>query len=245
MLRGTVYFGAIILALGVMIAPASAGLCTSATDCTLTLSETNSGFSSNGVAQTGNFGTIELTLNKLTDVVTVDIDLASGFEVIKTGAGAGSVGFEDSLGGGLTIGNFKALDILSTPFYSGAVSHSKNDQHYAAFGFSNDSAATNGPNAGSIFATGQLSFTVSDGTKLTDVNQLVNAFTGAGGGTAFFVVDAFDSNSGGFLGGRTGLLAVTGATTVIPEPRGVIFVLLGVFSVAGWFVRLRNRARTQ
>ncbi len=134
MLRATTYCAAIILAFGVIITPASAGICASTTDCTLTLTETNSGFSSNGVAQTGNFGTVELTLNKITDVVTVDVDLASGFEVIKTGAGAGSVGFEDSLGGGLTIGNFKYLDVLPALAYSGAVSDSTNDQHYAAFG---------------------------------------------------------------------------------------------------------------
>jgi hypothetical protein len=245
MLRATTYCAAIILAFGVIIAPASAGICTSTTDCTLTLSETNSGFSSNGVAQTGNFGTVELTLNQHTDVVTVDVDLAPGFEIIKTGAGAGAVGFADSLGGGLTIGNYKFLDIIPTPFYSGAVSDSTKDQHYAAFGYSNDSAATSGPHAGSMVATGQLSFTVSDGSKLKDVNQLVNAFTSGGGGTAFFVVDAFDSNYRGVLGGRTGLLAVTGATSVVPEPRGLVFVLLPVFSLAGWFIYRRRSNRAQ
>jgi hypothetical protein len=228
-----------------IITPASAGLCANTTDCTLTLDETNSGFSSNGVPQTGSFGTVELTLNKVPDVITVDVDLASGFEIIKTGAGAGSVGFADSLGGGLTIGNFKAFGLIPTPFYSGAASDSTNDQHYAAFGYSNDAAATSGPHAGSIFAISQLSFTVSDGNKLTDVNQLVNAFTSGGGGTAFFVVDAFDSNSGGKLGGNTGLLAVTGTTTVVPEPRGSVFVCLGVFGLAGWLVRRRNHAGTQ
>jgi hypothetical protein len=243
MLRFATYFGAIILAFGVIITPASAGLCANTTDCTLTLDETNSGFSSNGAAQSGNFGTVELTLNN--NVVTVDVDLASGFEIIKTGAGAGSVGFADSLGGGLTIGNFKAFGLIPTPFYSGAASDSTNDQHYAAFGYSNDAAATSGPHAGSMFAVSQLSFTVSDGKKLTDVNQLVNAFTPGGGGTAFFAVDAFDSNSGGFLGGNTGLLGVSGTTTVVPEPRGSVVVCLGVFALAGWLVRRRSRAGTQ
>ena len=245
MLRSAGYCAAAIAVLGAIVTPASAGICASTTDCTLTLSETNSGFSSNGVAQTGNFGTVELTLNQLTDVVTVDVDLAPGFDIIKTGAGAGAVGFADSLSGGLTIGNYKFLDIAPTLFYSGAVSDSTNDQHYAAFGNANDAAATNAPHAGSLFATGQLSFTVSDGSKLKDVNQLVNAFTGGSGGTAFFVVDAFDSNSGGLLGGRTGLLAVTGGPAVVPEPRGLVFVLLPVFSLAGWFVYRRRNSRAQ
>jgi len=240
MLRATTYCAAIILAFGVIITPASAGLCASTTDCTLELYQTNSAFSSNGAAQYGNFGTVELTLNKVTDVVTVDVDLASGFQIIN-----GGIGFADSLGGGLTIGNFKYLDLFPTPFYHGAVSDSTNDQNFGAFGHSNDVAATQGLHAGSWLATNELSFTVSDGSKLTDVSQLVNAFTPGSGGTAFFVVNAFDSNSGGLLGRRSGLLAVTGATNVVPEPRGLVFVLLPVFSLAGWFVYRRRTSRTQ
>jgi hypothetical protein len=238
MLRVATYFGAIILAFGVIIAPASAGICASTTDCTLTLYQTDSGFSSNGVSQDGNFGTVELSLNN--NVVTVDVDLASGFQIINRG-----IGFADSLGGGLTIGNFKYSDHIPTHFYHGAVSDSTNDQNFGAFGHSNDVAGTHGPHAGSWFATNELSFTVSDGSKLTDVSQLVNAFTPGNGGTAFFVVNAFDSNSGGLLGGRTGLLAVTGATNVVPEPRGLVFVLLPLFSLAGWFVYRRRTSRTQ
>lgn len=237
MLRATTYFATFILALGVIVAPASAGICTDTVDCTLTLDETNTGFSSTNTVQTGNFGTVELALNTTTDVVTVDVKLASGFQIINTGF-PGSFGFVDSLGGGLTIGNF------SSTLYSGAVSNATTNQHFDGFGFSNNAAATTGPHANSGLQ--EVSFTVSDGTSLTDVNQLLNAFSGpAGAGTTFFVVDAFDSNSGGNLGGRTGLLGVSGAGAVVPEPRWQAFELLGLFSVIGWFVRRYRSNRTQ
>ena len=237
MLRATTYCAAIVLALGMIITPAMAGLCTDTLDCTLTLDETNTGFSSTNTVQTGDFGTIHLTLDSTTHVATVDVDLASGFQIINTGF-PGSFGFVDSLGGGLTIGNF------SSNLYSGAISHATTDQHFDGFGYANNSAATTGPHAGNGLQ--EVSFTVSKGSSLTDVNQLVNAFSPpAGAGTTFFVVDAYDSNSGGNLGGRTGLLGVSGTATVVPEPRGLVFVLLGVFSVLGWFVRRYKSNGTQ
>jgi hypothetical protein len=56
------------------------------------------------------------------------VDLANGFLIINTGF-PGSFGFVDSLGGGLTIGNF------SSAAYSGATSNATNDQHFDGFGF--------------------------------------------------------------------------------------------------------------
>src|SRR5713101_8146077 len=95
---------AVVLGLGAMaITPASAGICASSTDCTLTL---NTGNSSSGFG-TGNFGTVHLALDTTTHVATVTVDLAGGFLIINTGF-PGSFGFEDALGGGLTIGNFSS-----------------------------------------------------------------------------------------------------------------------------------------
>jgi hypothetical protein len=129
----------ILSALGVaaamMAAPnLSADICANPTDCILTLTQGNTG---SGFG-TGDFGTVEISLNTLTDVATVDVTLASGFQIINTGF-PGAFGFADILGGGLTIGNF------SSSLYSGAISDATNDQHFDGFGFSNDAAATTGP----------------------------------------------------------------------------------------------------
>ena len=240
MVRFTICSAAVILVLGMTTQPVAAGICLNADNCTLTLDETNSSFSSNGIAQSGNFGTVNLTLDPTTHVVTVDVDLASGFQIIDTGAAAGSFGFDSlgsgGVGGGLTIGNF------SSSLYSGAVSATTNDQHFAAFGYANNAAGTSGPKASKGLQ--EVSFTVRSGNSITDVNQLLNPFVPGTNGTVFFVVDAFDSNSGGFLGGRTGLLAVTG-TTVVPEPRGLAFLLLALLSPAGWFVYRRQSASAE
>src|SRR5690349_16548112 len=78
---------------------AVAGFCSS-TRCNLTLSGSN-------FIGTGKFGTVNLTLSA--NVVTVDVNLASPYRIIKTGF-PGAVGFADKVGGGLTIGNFKSGD---------------------------------------------------------------------------------------------------------------------------------------
>jgi hypothetical protein len=206
-------------------------ICASANDCLLTLSQGNS---SSGFG-TGDFGTVHLTLNTTTDVATIDVTLASGFTIVGTGF-PGSFGFADSLGGGLTIGGF------SSGLYSGAISHATNDQHFDGFGFSNDAAATTAPHAGS--GLNDVSFTVSKGTSLTDVNDLLNLFNPAGGdGPAYFVVDAFNSNRSGPGAGNTGLLSVTGAGNVsgVPEPNTYLGMLTG-FGLLGWIARRRRSA---
>src|SRR5579864_5142546 len=115
----------------------AASICSNTTDCLLTLSQGNagSGFGS------GDFGTVEISLNTTTDVATVDVKLASGFQIINTGF-PGSFGFADNLGGGLTIGNF------SSALYSGAISAATNVEHFDGFGYANNAAATTGPHAG-------------------------------------------------------------------------------------------------
>src|SRR5258708_11324955 len=174
--------------------PASAGLCASSSSCTLALTQGNAG---SGFG-TGSFGTVTLTLNTVTDVVTVDVKLASGFGIIKTGF-PGSFGFVDSLGGGLTIGNF------SSTGYSGALSDATNDLHFDGFGFSNDAAATTGPSAGDATVVSEETFTVSKGALLTDVNDIVNLFNPAGGGgPAGFLSDALKNHKRGPRPGKAG-----------------------------------------
>jgi hypothetical protein len=75
---------------------------------------------------------------------------------------------------------------------------------------------------------------------LTDVNDLVNLFSPAGGdGPAVFVVDAIDRNTTGAGAGNTGLIAASG--TAVPEPSSYLGVIAG-FGVLGWIARRRLNA---
>src|SRR5260370_214786 len=141
----------------------AASICSNTTDCLLTLSQGNSG---SGFGS-GDFGTVEISLDTVTNVATVGVKLASGFQVINTGF-PGSFGFADDLGGGLTIGNFSSV------LYSGAISDATNDQHFDGFGFANNAAATTAPHAGN--GINEASFTGSAVTDLTNLNDLQNLF---------------------------------------------------------------------
>jgi hypothetical protein len=209
---------ALILALGVMIGPAFAGLCTNTTDCTLTLNEANS---SSGFVGS-DFGTVNLSVTS-PNVVTVTVDLLPGWDAILTGF-PGVVGFTDSLGAP-TIGGF------SSSLYSGSQTDATSDQHFDGFGFFSDAAATSGPHNGSGLQT--FSFTVTQ-SGLNDVNDLLNLASPAGGdGAAYFVVDA------GFVGGSTGLVGV-GPQSTVPEPSSYIFLLGALGAIA--FVAQRRKA---
>jgi len=217
----TVAVSLLSLFAGLLIsAPASADLCASTTNCSLTFTQGNngSGFGS------GNFGT--LTLTRAGNTVNVSISLASGFFLIGTGF-PGSVGFSDSLGGGLTIGGF------SNANYSGAASDATNDLHFDGFGFFNNAAATTAPSPGSASAVSSVSFNVF-GSSLTDVEQLLNLANPAGGdGQAYFVADVINRNTSGPGAGLTGLIAVTGGGGGdLPEPQTLALIALGLFGVA-------------
>jgi hypothetical protein len=225
------FYAGLIVAGGTLLAsaPASAALCASTTNCSLTFTQGNSG----SAFGTGTFGTLGLSLSGNT--VTVSVSLASGFRIVNTGF-PGSFGFSDSLGGGLTIGNF------SSAAYSGALSHAASDLHFDGFGFFNNAAATTGPSAGSASAVGSVSFTVFR-AGLIDVNQLLNLANPAGGdGLAYFVVDVFNGNTSGPGAGNTGLIAITGnfPPNQTPEPQTLALVGLGLFSLA--LLRRQRRA---
>lgn len=209
-----------------MPAQALAGPICATTSCTLQL---DTGNSSSGFG-TGDFGTVELILDPDSSIHTVHITvtLAPGFFIVKTGF-PGSFGFTDSLGGGLTIGNF------SSPAYSGSLSHATDDLHFDGFGYVDDAAATTGPQPGSASALGTVSFDVTK-AGLTDVNQLLNLASPAGGdGPAYFIVDVVDRNIT-LEGGShpTGLITASDPPPPpngAPEPASLGLVGIGVIAL--------------
>jgi hypothetical protein len=221
--------GGALCAAALISQPASATpICASATSCTLNLDIANS---SSGIGS-GNWGTVGLSLSGTTVTVTVMLT-DSSWELVKTGF-PGVVGFHDSLGGGLTIDNF------SSSAYSGGSSMATDTLHFDGFGYVNDAAATTGPHAGSSHAVSTLSFDVS-GAGLTNVNDLVNWFSPAGGdGNTLFAVDVWDSQLG-----STGLIGADGTTVShnpppnVPEP--ATLALFGA-AIAG-FGALRRRRK--
>jgi hypothetical protein len=194
---------------------ASASFCSS-TSCSLTL--TNSNF-----IGTGTFGAVNLTLSS--NVVTVDVNLASAYRIVRTGF-PGAIGFADSLGGGLTIGDFRTGGV-PTALYSGsrslapAACTNPNCQ-WNGFGDANNAAALVGP-ARSL-SLQELSFTVSKGASITDVRQLLQQFTNEHRGPAFFAVDGCVWNPTRSNCSGTGLFAVT----QIPEPASLALLALGL-----------------
>lgn len=202
---------------------AEAGFCSS-TRCSLAL--TNSNF-----IGTGTFGTVNLALSS--DVVTVDVNLASAYRIVKIGF-PGAIGFADNLGGGLTIDDFKTdgVPISRSPGYkSSSPGCTATDCRWSDFGYANNAAASRPLQSASLQ---QLSFTVSNtGASITDVRRLVQQFGEGSKGPAYFVVNAclWEGNGRGAGNGRgchsTGLFAVT----QIPEPASLAIIASGLLAL--------------
>jgi hypothetical protein len=204
---------------------AVAGFCSS-TSCNLALTSSN-------FIGTGAFGTVNLTLSS--SVVTVDVNLASGYRIVNTGF-PGAVGFADNIGGGLTIGNFKTSD-APTSLYSGHQSLptgcTTKDCHWNGFGYANNAAATNGPKPPDSLQ--ELSFTVSKGTSITSVRQLLQHFnTQPNKVPAYFVVDGCAWDPKKLTCSGTGLFAVTripGFPVSAPEPASLAILAAGLLAL--------------
>jgi hypothetical protein len=197
---------------------ASASFC-SATVCSLML--TDSSFTG-----TGMFGTVTLSL--LSNVATINVNLTNMYRIVVTGF-PGAIGFADNLGGGLTIGNVESGGI-PTSLYQGSQSLpsgcTTNDCHWGNFGYANDAAATSGPQRPASLE--ELSFTVSKGTSITDVRQLLQQFIPSGGNApAYFTVDACLWDLKKSTCGGTGLFAVTR----IPEPGSLVVLASGLLAL--------------
>src|SRR5262249_55273671 len=153
----------------------------------------------------GDFGTLHLVDDNV-DTVTITVILNPGWDLIKTGF-PGVFGFNDSLSGTPTIGNF------SSSLYTGTTTDTTQDLHFDVFGDFKDAAATTGPHNGS--GVQSVSFTVTQ-SGLNDVNFLLNPSSGGGDGAPYFVVDA------GIVGASTGLIGVFegggGIVQAVPEP---------------------------
>ena len=199
---------------------AAAGFCAS-TSCNLRLTHGN-------FIGTGTFGTVSLTL--LANVVTIDVNLASAYRITKSSF-PGAVGFADSLGGGRMIGDFKTGGVPTPPhsrYHRSAPSCVGNDCSWGDFGYANGAASTSGPQR--LLNLQGLSFTVSKGTSITDIRQLLRQFTLNGQkAKPYFVADACVWNPASRACRSTGLLAVT----QIPEPASLAILASGIF-LLGW-----------
>jgi hypothetical protein len=202
-------------------------LCPDPTNCTLVLDVSNA--SSN--FGTGDFGTVNLLLDMNTNTVTVTVTMDSGWVLVNTGAGAATIGFVDSLGGGLAVNSITPSQYTGYSSVTGAYSKSS-WLHYNGFGYANDGVGLSGPSAGGNTSQ-TLSFIVSDGTLLTNVNQLVNPFVN-GSPVVYFTADVYNGVS-------TGLVGADGRLAGVPEPATAALLALGGILLFGLRFRFAKK----
>ncbi len=242
-------FGLVMMAaLALMLAPTIyADSCASLTDCTYDFTVHNVASFNTTITD---YGTVRLQLSGGTITVTITLlnDATNGFRLIGTGQ-PGAFAFNDTTNEALTFGGFPTG-------YSGGTSCTTScpDQHFDGFGLFDDVfASTTAPSAGtgpdSVNALSTLSFTVCragltppcSGTgAFSDVHQLVDlSHIPPGDAQAFFVADVFQFK--GCTGSCTGLIAVGGSNSVVPEPTSYIPVLSAGFGAIVFLVERRRR----
>jgi hypothetical protein len=205
----------------IMVPSANAAICSDANSCNFTFDVHNAGSTGFG---SGPFGNLNLTLSG--GVINATIDLADGYRLISTGF-PGSFGFNDTIGGGITISNF------SSALYSGFEGNTTGgDEHFNGFGFFDDVAGTTAPGASDVNAVNVLTFTISRTSGVfTSVQQLVAlSELPAGDGQVYFTADVFKFQ-GCTSEACTGLIGVSGNTSSVPEPISLSLVGGGLLAL--------------
>ena len=215
-----------------MIPSAKASVCSDANDCLFTFDIHNSGPTTFGG---GPYGTLELQL--VGSTIKATIDLADGFGLINTGFPNGSAtsyafGFNDNLADAtVSYGTFNPNT------YSGGTANQGTFQ-FDGFGDFDRAAATT--SLANTAGANVLSFVMTRAGGFNSVQNLV----GANNNGIYFVADVFynGTNTPGTgcpaQSSCTGLIGVSGAGTVTPEP--VSSVLIGTGLCSLFFLRRRS-----
>ena len=222
-----------IVTAGIIVPNANASVCASTTDCIFTFN-TDNGFG--GLPSSGTFGTVELTLSGGNINFNIDLADSYGFKLIQTGIADGTFGFNQSgTTAALTYSNFTSTTQPgNTGNYSGPGGP---DLSFSAFGTFDSSILGPGPSGNGGNGANQLSFTVSRSGGFTDVNQLVDLSVAGGLGSAYFVADVIRT-TGCTSDACTGLIAVTGTPSAVPEP--ISSALVGTGLIALSLIRRRR-----
>jgi len=230
---------------GMLVAPAygDSAICPSTGSCVLHFTAANSGLAAAIGSATGEFGTLTLSLESSGIRV---VAYSEYLNFIRVGAPAAknrvTFGFNDSLGGGLTVSDFRTGVTASAASYYGYVTSGTTASiHFNEFGYFYDGANTNRVSAGDTTKSHYVSFLVTkSGTVITDVNDIL-----VSNGLAYFAADVCLVTSSGCV--TTGTIAVTGASSsAVPEP-DLAFgsdVLLPAFALGAAGLVLRRRKIT-
>jgi len=219
-----------ILGLGIMIAPASAELCSSASmaSCTIDLTVADhAGLDSSAVPP---WGTV--TLNLVGNEISFDVQLASGYVFANSAIGTGSgFGFNSSLSSAPTL----TLDTSTiTPPAGYTLNGTPGATAFDGFGnfVYSMSASTPPPDVS------DLKFEVATSGGFTGVGALVGGSTDSSGNNSLvpslFVADV-RNQTGNCL---TSCFGDVG--TAVPEPISYLATLLAGFGVLGWVTQRRK-----
>ena len=225
-----------IVATAMMVPSANAAICSDANNCLFTFDVHNVGPTTFGG---GPYGTLNLVLNG-DNTITATLDLADGFGLVNTGFPNGSstsysFGFNDNLAAAdFSYGSFNPNT------YSGGTTTAGT---YQFDGFGDFDRAAANTSLGNMSGANVLSFIITRTGGFTSVQNLV----GANSNGMYFVADVYynGTNTPGTgcpaQQACTGLIGVTGDTTVTPEPISSALVGTGLLSLA--FLRRRKTTK--